>query len=37
MPAVGFYDRSRRYALVAEDGVVTHLQIEKPGECAISI
>jgi peroxiredoxin len=34
--AVGFYDRSRRYALVAEDGVVTHLQIEKPGECAIS-
>jgi peroxiredoxin len=21
---------------VAEDGVVTHLQIEKPGECAIS-
>ena len=35
-PEVGFYDRSMRYALVAEDGVVTHLQIEKPGECAIS-
>lgn len=34
--AVGFYDRSRRYALVAENGVVTHLQIEKPGECAVS-
>ncbi|MDG4648964.1 peroxiredoxin [Roseibacterium sp. SDUM158017] len=34
--AVGFYDRSRRYALVAEDGVVTHLQLEKPGECAVS-
>jgi peroxiredoxin len=35
-PDVGFYDRSRRYALVAEDGVVTHLQIEKPGECSVS-
>lgn len=35
-PEVGFYDRSMRYALVAEDGVVTHLQLEKPGECAIS-
>ena len=35
-PGVGFYDRSRRYALVADNGVVTHLQIEKPGECAIS-
>jgi peroxiredoxin len=35
-PEVGFYDRSMRYALVAQDGVVTHLQLEKPGECAIS-
>lgn len=35
-PEVGFYDRSKRYALVARDGVVTQLQIEKPGECAIS-
>lgn len=35
-PEVGFYDRSKRYALVAEDGVITHLQVEKPGECAIS-
>ncbi len=35
-PEVGFYDRSRRYAMVAEDGVVTVLQLEKPGECAIS-
>jgi peroxiredoxin len=35
-PDVGFYDRSRRYALVAQDGTVTHLQIEKPGECSIS-
>ncbi|AHM03801.1 Antioxidant, AhpC/Tsa family [Roseibacterium elongatum DSM 19469] len=35
-PEVGFHDRSRRYALVAEDGVITHLQVEQPGECAIS-
>lgn len=35
-PAVGFHDRSRRYALVAEDGVVTVLQLERPGECAVS-
>jgi cytochrome c peroxidase len=35
-PEVGFFDRSRRYALVAEDGIVTVLNLEKPGECAIS-
>lgn len=35
-PEVGFHDRSRRYALVAEDGIVTVLNLEKPGECAIS-
>ncbi len=32
-PAVGFFDRSRRYAMVVKDGVVTHLQIDKPGVC----
>lgn len=35
-PEVGFHDRSRRYALVAEDGIITVLNLEKPGECAIS-
>ncbi len=35
-PAVGFFDRSQRYALVAEDGVVTRLHIEQPGVCAVS-
>lgn len=35
-PDVGFFNRSRRYALVAEDGIVTVLNLEKPGECAIS-
>ncbi len=34
--AVGFHDRSRRYAMVVDGGVVTHLHLEKPGECAIS-
>ncbi len=34
--AVGFHDRSRRYAMVVDDGVVTVLQLEQPGECAIS-
>jgi cytochrome c peroxidase len=35
-PEVGFYDRSKRYAMVVDDGLVTHLQLEKPGECAVS-
>ena len=32
-PPVGFYDRSRRYALVAEDGVVRVIQEDQPGVC----
>lgn len=33
----GFYDRSRRYALYAEDGVVKVLNIEEgPGVCEVS-
>ena len=36
-PAVGFADRSRRYALYAEDGVVKVLHAEEsPGTCDIS-
>lgn len=35
-PAVGFYDRSRRYAMVVEDGVVTHLHLDRPGVCEVS-
>ncbi len=34
---VGFYDRSRRYALYAEDGVVKVLNVEEgPGVCEVS-
>lgn len=32
-PPVGFYDRSRRYALVARDGVVEVVQEDEPGVC----
>jgi cytochrome c peroxidase len=36
-PPVGLYDRSKRYALMAEDGVVKVLNEEgNPGECEIS-
>jgi peroxiredoxin len=35
-PPVGFYDRSRRYALVAEDGVVKTVQEDEPGACNMS-
>lgn len=36
-PAVGLIDRSRRYALYAEDGVVKVLHMEEsPGVCEIS-
>ncbi len=34
---VGFYDRSRRYAMYAEDGVVKVLNVEEgPGVCEVS-
>lgn len=36
-PPVGFFDRSKRYALYAEDGVVKVLHIEEsPGVCEAS-
>ncbi|MCG6901458.1 MAG: peroxiredoxin [Rhodobacter sp.] len=36
VPKVGFFDRSRRYAMLVEDGAVRVLHLEKPGECSIS-
>jgi glutaredoxin/glutathione-dependent peroxiredoxin len=35
-PAIGLIGRSNRYALVLEDGVITHANIDNPGECNIS-
>lgn len=35
-PAVGMLNRSRRYAMLVEDGVVTRLHLEKPGVCEVS-
>lgn len=35
-PAVGMFDRSRRYAMVVDDGVVSVLQLEEKGLCTVS-
>lgn len=35
-PQIGLIGRSNRYALVLEDGVITHANIDNPGECNIS-
>jgi peroxiredoxin len=35
-PQIGLIDRSNRYAVVVENGVVTAANIDKPGECNIS-
>ena len=36
-PPVGFYDRSKRYSMLVDDGVVSILNEEgSPGECEIS-
>lgn len=35
-PDVGMFDRSRRYAMVVEDGIVTLLHLDQPGVCQVS-
>jgi glutaredoxin/glutathione-dependent peroxiredoxin len=35
-PPIGLYGRSNRYALVLDDGVITHANIDKPTVCDIS-
>lgn len=35
-PAAGMYDRSRRYAMLVEDGVVQSLHLDQPGVCEVS-
>ncbi len=38
VPAIGFYDRSQRFAMLVDDGVVTVLQTEeKPGVCELTV
>jgi peroxiredoxin len=35
-PPIGLYGRSNRYAVVLDDGVVTHANIDQPNVCDIS-
>ena len=35
-PQIGLMGRSNRYAAVVENGVVTHVQTDNPGECSVS-
>lgn len=35
-PHIGLIGRSNRYALVLEDGVITHASIDEPGACEVS-
>lgn len=35
-PQIGLIGRSNRYAVVVDNGVITHANIDKPGECNIS-
>ncbi|KCV82226.1 peroxiredoxin [Actibacterium atlanticum] len=35
-PPLGLYDRSNRYALLLDDGVITVAQVDDPGVCDIS-
>ena len=36
-PPIGLYDRSGRYAVVLDDRVITHANIDEPGLCEISV
>lgn len=36
-PPLGLYDRSNRYALVIEDGVITVANVDEPATCKISV
>ena len=35
-PPIGLFDRSNRYSVVLEDGVITHANVDEPGVCEIS-
>lgn len=35
-PPVGLYERSNRYALVLDDGVIIHANVDAPGVCDLS-
>lgn len=35
-PVPGMFNRSRRYAMLVEDGVVTRFHLEQPGVCEVS-
>lgn len=35
-PPLGLIGRSNRYALVLEDGVITHANVDEPGVCNVS-
>lgn len=36
-PPIGLYDRSNRYALVVEDGVIAVSNVDEPATCKISV
>lgn len=35
-PTAGMFGRSRRYAMIVEDGVVSEFELEEPGVCSVS-
>ncbi|MEM9433295.1 MAG: peroxiredoxin [Pseudomonadota bacterium] len=36
VPAIGFYNRSNRYAALVDNGVVTVLSVDEPGVCDVT-